>query len=254
MKILRHSLFALFLFAGSLFSQEYIDIESQIENDYGIDIIYDMAVQDTWSSVYYDICDSEEDLTRYMNILSDEISKYPYDYFELIGISQLVLGNNLAFSNQARAAIPDPYASTLYYSINGAYGAQDEIYLTHVFHHELHHCTEYSIWGDMYFDWDDWMLLNIDGFVYGDGGASTYADTVTDYYSPGHPAEGFVNLYSMSGDEEDRCEIVAFIMTDAESAQVLELCKTDARLDKKVEMLRELFNALTGVDILFPEE
>jgi hypothetical protein len=108
----------------------------------------------------------------------------------------------------------------------------------------------------MTYDWCDWMLLNTEGFNYGCGGASAYADAIERYidvYSPTNPRKGFVNLYSLTGDEEDRAELLAYILTDFERPMLISLLKKDEILKQKIEALRSLLNSFTGEPFLvFP--
>jgi hypothetical protein len=241
---------SLFLFSHFISAQESTTLETYIEKDYGIDIVWNVHVSDTWGSVTYSNT-KENPLVRYLELLRKEMGKYSKAYFDAINLETIVLGSDMAFSGQARAAIPDPYKGVLYYSVNGAYGDASITYLTHTFHHELHHYTEYSIWKSMYFDWSEWGELNIDGFQYGSGGVTAYADPDTDYYTPIHPEKGFMNLYSMTGDEEDRCEIIAFYLTDDEAERAIQLLLEDEILMKKYKLLAELVNNVSG-DIILP--
>jgi hypothetical protein len=226
-----------------------------IKQNLNIDISYDSGVIDTWQSVNYDVCDPAS-LPIYLDILLKEYLKYPAGYFSKVGIHTIVLTNNLKFEGQARAAVPDPYKSQLYLSVNGAYGTSSDSYLIHVMHHELQHCTEHAIWKDMMYDWQDWMLLNTTGFKYGNGGASVYKDATennVDVYSAVNPQKGFINLYSLTGDEEDRAEMMAYIFTDTERPMLQEILKKDAVLRRKIDVLKKLINSFTGKPFLvFP--
>lgn len=215
------------------------------------------AVRDSWNAVCFDNNGiTEKHTLRYLELLKREFLKYPPSYLQKVGAETIILGHNLRFNNQPRAAVPDPFRKQLFLSMNGAFGISSERYLVHVMHHELHHCTEYSIWRNMTFDWSDWMLLNEEGFCYGNGGASVYLDyekSKTDFYSPVNPKRGFVNLYSLTGDEEDRAELIAFIMNDHERAVIKNLCTKDEILSKKMALLLKLITDHTHRDFVFPE-
>lgn len=215
----------------------------EVSNSIGVTVVANLSATDSWGSVSYDPGTGEQELLRYLDLLQSEFSKYPEGYLQQSQALTIILGSDLNFCGQPRAAIPDPYKKQLFLSVNGAFRINSERYLAHVMHHELHHLTEYSMWKNMTFDWHEWILLNGDGFCYGTGGADAYSEYMakgTDFYSPNNPHQGFINLYSLTGDEEDRAELMAFIMTDYERPMVEELLQKDAILRQKSRLLARL--------------
>lgn len=215
----------------------------EVSNAIGVTVVTNLPVADSWGSVSYDPGVSEDELIRYLDILGREFSKYPEGYLRQSQALTIILGRDLNYCGQPRAAIPDPYKKQLFLSVNGAFKIRSERYLAHVMHHELHHLTEYSMWRNMTFDWHEWILLNGDGFCYGNGGADAYSEYMakgTDFYSPNNPHQGFINLYSLTGDEEDRAELMAFIMTDYERPMIAELLQKDVILREKSRLLVRL--------------
>jgi|GEM_PF-2682758 hypothetical protein len=211
----------------------------------GVNIVVSEHLHDSWGAISYQTATDEVELMRYLDLVAREFSKYPEGYLRQSHAHTLILVSDLAYCEQPRAAIPDPYRNQLYLSVNGAFRIRSERYLAHVMHHELHHLTEYSMWRNMTFDWHEWISLNGDGFCYGNGGADAYADYLangTDFYSPVNPHQGFINRYSLTGDEEDRAELMAFIMTDYERPVVTELLQKDHILREKSRLLARLFN------------
>lgn len=250
-KILRSLMFMgalLCLTAIPLFASLSDSVVCKIEavsNSIGVTILANSPVPDSWGSVSYSPGAGEEKLLRYLDILNREFSKYPDGYLHQSQALTIILGSDLNFCGQPRAAIPDPYRKQLFLSVNGAFNIHSERYLAHVMHHELHHLTEYSMWKNMTFDWHEWILLNGDGFCYGKGGADAYSEYMakgTDFYSPNNPHQGFINLYSLTGDEEDRAEMMAFIMTDYERPMMAELLQKDAILREKSRLLMRLLS------------
>lgn len=216
----------------------------EVSDMLGVAIVANGPVQDSWGAISYQTPEDTTELLRYLDLVAREFSKYPEGYLRQSRANTLVLVSNLTFCEQPRAAIPDPYRSQLYLSVNGAFRIRSERYLAHVMHHELHHLTEYSMWKNMTFDWNEWISLNGDGFCYGNGGADAYTDYLangTDFYSPVNPHQGFINRYSLTGDEEDRAELMAFIMTDYERPVVTELLQKDHILREKSRLLARLF-------------
>jgi hypothetical protein len=216
----------------------------EVSGTLGVTIIADGEVHDSWGAVSYGTPANQRELLHYLELVEREFSKYPEDYLNQSRAHTLILVNDLKYCDQPRAAIPDPYRKQLYLSVNGAFRITSERYLAHVMHHELHHLTEYSMWRNMTFDWNEWISLNGDGFCYGSGGADAYAEYLangTDFYSPVNPHQGFINRYSLTGDEEDRAEMMAFIMTDYERPMVTELLQKDQILWEKSRLLARLF-------------
>jgi hypothetical protein len=221
----------------------------------GVKIVVNESVPDSWGAVSYGPNADEGEVIRYLELLHHEFTKYPEGYLKQSRADAIILVQNLTFCEQPRAAIPDPYKKQLFLSINGAFRIASSRYLAHVMHHELHHLTEYSMWKNMTFDWHEWILLNGDGFCYGKGGAEAYADYMangTDFYTPDNPQQGFINRYSLTGDEEDRAELMAFLMTDYERPVIAELLKKDLILREKSKLLTRLLQDFRRPSIQFP--
>ncbi len=218
---------------------------TMIDNDLGVTIVYNTKIVDSWNGVTYTDC-TEKEVRAFVKLLEKEYAKYPSGYLKKSLVDTIVLGNDLAYKKQFRAGVPDPYKKVLYLSVNGSYGVADSGYLIHTMHHELVHCTDVALWGDMYYDWADWANINIVGFKYGGGGVTAYADSETDYISPVHPQKGFINRYSMTGDEEDRAEMMAFWMTDEKRPDFQNLLLTDERLVKKLKLLKTTYERFAG--------
>ncbi len=222
------------------------DFKLQVEEKFGLTIKTDSGFVDTWNKISYHELTDDTNLSDYFNLLLTEYSKYPEGYFDLIGIDTVVVCKKLRFKSQTLAAVPDPYRKTLLLDAN--YSRYKKGYLIQVMHHELHHCTEYAIWKDMYYSWSKWSDLNMEGFRYGSGGASAYlAENATkDYYTMCHPKEGFANPYQMTGEEEDRCEIMGFILSDHRRGKLIEYCKEDKIILAKVRLLIDLMDTFVG--------
>lgn len=234
--------FLLITLTGNSNASSIRQIISKIETDLKVKIIYNQKVDDTWSYIFYENCDDSLETKQYLTSLQKEYAKYPKGYFQLAGVQRIVLGKKMRFGEQYRAAVPDPYLHSLFLSIDGAYGANDETYLIHVMHHELHHCTEYAMWEDMNYVWDLWAKTNNPAFVYMNGGSDAYENLEIDWYSMTHPKQGFINLYSTTAQEEDRSELMALIMTDAEREFIFQYYPDDEILQKKLPLLLDQLN------------
>ena len=208
----------------------------------GVELITSEVVADTWGKVSYSIADNKTETDNYKAMLARELSLYPPGYLFKAKTDKIILCRDLEFNGEYRAAVPDPYKHALYLSVNGSYGESGAEYLIHVLHHELHHLVEYAVWKNMYFNWGAWNKLNPEVFSYGRGGASSFRDSEPDYYTVTHPLNGFLNLYSMMGGEEDRCELMAFLMSDKERPKLLKYYPGDPILQRKVKFIAEFVN------------
>jgi hypothetical protein len=213
----------------------------------GIELLTSHGIEDTWKKVSYDSTDDKPGIERYMGMLASELGLYPDGYLKKALVGRIILGRDLAFNGEYRAAVPDPYRRTLFLSINGSYGESRKSYLVHVLHHELHHMAEYAVWKDMYFNWSEWNRLNPEGFSYGRGGTGSYRNNEMDYYTVTHPLNGFMNLYSMTGGEEDRSELMAFLMSAMDRHKLLKYYPGDTILRRKIDFISAFVNNIAGV-------
>lgn len=242
------SKYAILFFLTFIFSFTFASttILKNFQQEFGIQIILEDTFKSTYEKVEYDVVLDDNMLENYIQkVLNPELQKYPSSYFEKIGLKQIVLCTNLAIDSQKRAAIPDPIKNTLFLSIENTY---DKEYLTHVLHHEIHHIAEYAQWQDMFYVWKKWERKNTKNFAYGTGGHFAYIDgnEIIDWYKINNPKNGFVNLYSTLGPEEDRCEIVALIMSDFERPLLLEFMQTDKFLKRKINLSLKSLSQISG--------
>ena len=199
---------------------------------------------DTWRLAAYEMLETER-RQHYTNLLIQEMSKYPEDFFERIGLRTIALGRNLRFQNAFRAAVPDNYSGILFIGIRDDYS---DDYFRHVFHHELNHFVEYHIWRDYRYDWDQWRVL-FNGS--GGGGELAYQggeDRNAITYNPNLP--GFLNNYSTLGQEEDRSEMTAFFLTENGNRQFLEKAKRDNLFYQKAVLLFTFYNERLNWNLL----
>jgi hypothetical protein len=218
---------------------------TEINTKLHVRILYDSIVEDSWASITYDFIKDSARLKNYLELLEKEYVKYPDNYFEKVGIEKIVLGRNLKYKMQNRAAVPDPYKNSLFLSIDGAYGDSSNVYLIHVMHHELNHCVEYAQWRSMKYKWKKWRKINPFFFRYIGAGADAYKNLEIDWYKMAHQKKGFVNLYSTTAQEEDRSEIVALIMSDEERKFLFRFCEDDKKLKKKVLLMLKYLDGVS---------
>lgn len=217
---------------------------SEIEKKLELSVVLDTGFRSTWPVTYKSFTDTNE-LKDYLPLVYAEYSKYPQGYLKRLGINYLVISKDLRVYGQKRAAIPDPYTHALFLEKDSAYSGE---YLIYVMHHELNHCAEYKAWGDMYYKWKKWERKNPCSFKYGDGGNSAYnpENRGIDWRAYTHPHKGFVNLYSTTGEEEDRSEIVSLIMIDSGRRYLFEFCKKDRKLRRKMRLVLKFLDDVSG--------
>jgi len=236
-------------------SQQILCKLEEASTQLGVTVLLGQPDGDTWGAVDYQLNFDERRLIRYMDLLIHEYCKYPETYLVRSGVETIVLTTDLKYKDQPRAAIPDPYKKQLFLSVNGAYVLPSERYLRHVLHHELQHCAEFMLWRSMTYDWPEWSDLNDTTFCYGEGGETIYRSGQVrsqDYYSASNPIPGFINLYSLTGDEEDRAEVLAYLMTDEERPMLMTLLTKDTILVSKIQLLQNLLNQHTGHQLVLP--
>jgi len=219
--------------------------EKTFEEKYNIQFVYSYQ-PDTWSLVKYDTLSSEEK-ARFTAFISKCLSKYPEDFFSKINLKYIVLGKDMMFDKDNRAAVPDNYKDQMYFSYRESY---EDYYIAHTVFHEMNHYAEFSIWDTYRYNWPAWKALYNGSRK---GGETAYADSdVVDYYSIGTGPAGFINLYSTLGEEEDRSDLIAFFMNDLEDEhkQMMEKVKTDIVLQKKMKLLLKMYKEKLGFDSL----
>ncbi|MGB1315784.1 MAG: hypothetical protein ACPG4Y_07165 [Chitinophagales bacterium] len=230
------------------------NIVSTFEKEFKLQIIVTDTFESSFENVNYQELSNEKILNKYVSeILIPEFKKYPDSYFKNINLKQIILCKNLNIDNQHRAAIPDPKKNTLLLSIDSFY---EKLYLKHVLHHEMHHITEYALWQDMFYNWKKWNKKNTRNFVYGTGGYEAYEteNKNIDWYKINNPIKGFVNLYSTLGQEEDRCEIVALLMTSEEKLYLNQFIETDKNLKRKVNLTLKTLAKVSGKKLKYWKE
>jgi hypothetical protein len=169
-------------------------------------------------------------LLRYLTFFSKEFNKYSTSFINTVHLRRIAIVTNLASDSSYRNAVPDSIHRVLYYDYDVLkYGV---LYSMHVLHHEFYHLIELDTKGTRYYKDPLWANFNEKGFEYGHGGKYCY-NVVANFTELIHPYKGFINLYSMSALEEDKCEIFATLMVAQDQFLV---CKWMAEHDKIIEM------------------
>lgn len=172
-------------------------------------------------------------LAAYTHLFVPEFALYPTQMVKRARLRRIILCRDLSFAGQLRTAIPDFENDTLYLDI--VRGVENTSYVRKVIHHELFHIIDYRDDGVLYGD-DRWVALTPPPFKYGRGGKFAQDISETATLTTKYP--GFLNHYSTTGVEEDKAEVFANLIVDAE--YVADRVKTDAVLRAKVERMKEL--------------
>lgn len=169
-------------------------------------------------------------LRRYQPLLLTEWRYYPKPLIRRSRLRRLVLCSGLAWGGQRRQAVPDFAGNALYLDVSH----RSEAYLRHVLHHEFFHVIDYADDGQVYRD-ASWLKLNPPSFRYGRGGQFVRQSSAA---ACTHPRAGFLNAYQMSGVEEDKAELFAYLLQRHRVA--LGFIAGDERLQRKVAHLKQL--------------
>ncbi len=185
----------------------------------------------------------------FLDVFIEEYQKYPPSYFNRINVDKLILCDSLMDGDRRSVAIPYLRKGALLFSIDYPINTdKGKSYFIHIMHHELQHSTDFYLYkGDVFHKSEEWSALNEKNFKYGDGGKVAHREESKsiDWYYLSHTVKGFVNRYSMLGQEEERAELVALIMgNDKRRDTLIEYCKTDEILKNKVQYVINELNTL----------
>ena len=234
-------LLVLFHFLTLVGCQEKHPKVQEVEALFGLEIITNQDRHSYSNGISYNKIEDSTRISNYLDVFVKEFQKYPTSYFEHIGLKRIILCDDLRVGKVRRAAYPDAQHNTLIFSIDSLKKRMP--YLIHIMHHELHHCTEFALYGTMYHRSKTWQSLNEPNFKYGNGGGDAYLEESKEinWYWLTHPKKGFANWYATTGEEEDRSELVALLMNESRRDTLLAYCKEDIVLKKKVfYMINEL--------------
>lgn len=228
--------------------RENIDsIVSEIEGKYSIRISYNKSPKWTWGIVGYKKATASDSyrLLTFLKIFREEFDKYPPDFIARTKLKHVAFVKELSFLGQRRNAVPDYLREILYYDY--AKASLNSVYQRHVIHHEFYHMIEEEINGNVYWKDPEWMEFNEKNFKYGRGGHKVQSNNKM--YNMVHPKKGFVNLYSMSGLEEDKADIYASLFVGVEHEMLLGWIKDDDILREKVAYMKQfLYNCCKVID------
>lgn len=200
-----------------------------------IEIVLEDPPASTWKEVTFEPIDVERDpqaVRKYVAMVRRELSRYPPAFMERSELRSVVVVQNLCNQGQLVAVVPDHPKGILY--ADPAKGAHDFTYQRHALHHDFFHYLMGRWQDDTYFKDPEWIALNPPGTSYGRGGRFAQQGN---QYEITHPAEGFINLYSQAGVEEDMAEVFAALQIPEERRLLLKWAKEDAVLKRKIEYM-----------------
>lgn len=199
----------------------------------------DSASNSSWSS-FEDTPADLERAKRLANVTVAAMSQYPAGFFGRAGLTKIKMVKDLKVTYegtaQSRMAMPKPSTDTLVYAENnepGLTSCLEEIEMR--MHHELFHLLEGTTHNNnMYTRESSYTALNPAGFEYKDGGGDAYKSDAG-YADKEHPLPGFSTGYATFGQEEDRSEVFAYMMTRGFAQRQSEWAAADPVIARKVQ-------------------
>ncbi|MHC4777443.1 MAG: hypothetical protein ACYTFG_02570 [Planctomycetota bacterium] len=208
---------------------------ADLGREYSVELMFESFPQTSWR-IEYKLAQKADYpvLKAYLGLFMGEFRRYPKSFVAKTGLAKVVFVKDLSYQGQLRTAIPDYGKEILILDFERA--PHSRIYQRHVIHHEFYHLIEEQFHGTPYFRDREWKQLNWPGFRYGRGGRTAQAGSV---YVLTHPGMGFINVYSMSGLEEDKAEIFAILFVEEEYRTVRKWAQKDLLLDGKMKHIRK---------------
>lgn len=189
-------------------ANEYIIAESVL----GVSVSYTPTLQFSYASWDF-VKNDSRDAIYAQKIVKEELLKYSAANLAKIGLKKIYLVHHLRVDGTFRSGMPDgQFEDALYFDIDSKYfTSENGEYMRRTLHHELRHLADYNMHKTYRPQDVNWLNCNPKTTVYGNGGASMYADAA--YAHAVHPKAGFVTGYATSGIDEDRAEVYAYYMT-----------------------------------------
>ena len=210
------------------------NVLQQLERDYQISTLTapELPVRTTYGPITGTPA-KQTDIDHYVRLLADEFRLYPRKFISQVGLRSIALCTDLKFDGQSRTAVPDFEHQTLYLDVQR--GVPNTRYQRLAIHHDFFHMVDFS--DDSLVERDDrWSRLNKSGFRYGKGGKAAQSNPATAVLTTKHA--GFLNHYSTTAVEEDKAEVFAHLMVNAE------YCRGRAKSDK---VLAAKFNRMKSM-------
>lgn len=206
----------------------------EIGERYRFDIVTDTSIHD--AQTCFDAT-TAEDQDRFAELLAAQLSLYSDEVIHCCGLRRLILSRNLTSKGKRLAGLAELglwELPTIVYDAAIAYREGSDGRST--VHHELFHAMDYR--DDLgHFADPDWWHLNEPGFRY--NADLAFRDMPTfDYRDVELPEKGFLNTYSTQNPYEDKATLYGNLVT--RYAFVMEKCRTDNILGRKVEHLKQL--------------
>ena len=167
-----------------------------------------------------------------LDVIADELLRYPADLFELGVVRRISLLANLAVDDEAAAGTIDPTGGTLF--LDAIIGERHPEHLKRTLHHELFHLIDYA--DDGVIDRDpEWDALNDPDLPYLPGLRSF--EVMQGAAEPSERYPGYISLYARTSLAEDKAELFEFAMMDPE--YVARRGDEDPHVRRKLALLRE---------------
>jgi len=186
-------------------------------------------------------------LNDYLRALARECQKYPIGFFTRAGVSEIVVCGALDMGGAPISGIFNSDQRRLYMKYHWCQqGARCRVTF-HAFHHELGHAVQTAALGNGHYEWREWTALNPSYFNYGSGGdAELMANPERNWATWSTNQPGFLNAYGTTAPWEDRSEIMAALMNDADRVRLPRYYQHDPIIQKKIALMSELLSKIAG--------
>ena len=173
-------------------------------------------------------------------LLSSVLLTYPPSFYRRLPLHCVVLCERLRYKGVEWRCVPVLTAGRMYLSCERV----DAVYLQSTLHHELFHFIDHSMQpstsvtpttalrNHVAQPDPNWCALNVQAFVYGNGGMKVRDATASSIASS--PCVGLLNAYAASAVEEDKAEVWAALMRDERAVSG----GMDEIVRQKAELLR----------------
>ena len=217
-------------------------LAGEIKNETGVDVIYKDWPGLQRADLRFSFA-TESDyptLVAFMELLRQELLKYPASFWEKFFIPKIVLVKKHFFHEKPAEGLFTTKADVIFLDFSRSRrNAQAQ---SHNIHHEIFHQIDFHILGPQMTDDQEWRSLNAPGFVYTPTPEtrSTPVEKTLDPRIP--PVSGFATDYATTLVAEDKAEIFACLMVPSQNKLIHRWATKDKILQKKIEAMKKMIN------------
>ena len=192
-----------------------------------------------------------EDVKNYALLFYYEWHKYPVNWVTRSKLIGVLFVKRIQFKNgyykstenslEDLAAMWDIKHNYMVYTI-GPSGNYNNDFLRETLHHEYFHYQIFEHFGNMTYEFPQWIACNDKNFSYKGRGDLAVEDPNFQYID--HNTPGFVDSYAPYALEEDMAETYGYIMTDQLYKKLLTWLPEDSILNCKATFLKTLIHQM----------